>query len=118
MTEKDLQFFKELLQDRKIQIEKNLKDALNESNGLMDSGVSDDVDIANINTDQLIEQSISNQQRLELNEIDRALSKIFNGSYGVCEMCDEEIDISRLRVKPHARYCIDCREIAEKTNIN
>lgn len=116
MTEKDIQYFKKLLQDRKIQIEKNLDSVNIEANGLRNSGVSDEIDIANINTDSLIEQSISNQQRVELSEIDRALSKIFNNTYGICEMCEEDIDMARLRVKPHARYCISCREIAEKTN--
>lgn len=116
MTEKELQHFKKLLQDRRTQIEQNLDDVQKESEGLRDSGASDEIDIASINTDQLIEQSISNQQKLELSEIDRALSKIFNKTYGICEMCEEDIDPARLEVKPHARYCILCREIVEKTS--
>ncbi|MBE2984395.1 RNA polymerase-binding protein DksA [Campylobacter sp. RM9344] len=115
MTQKDLEFFKKLLEDRKIQIKKNIDDAASEVNGLRDSGVSDEFDIASINTDQLIEQSISAQQRAELDEIALSLSKIFNNTYGICEMCEEEIGMARLKVKPHARYCITCREIVEKT---
>lgn len=115
MNEKDLQKFKNILEQRRTQIEHNLGEAQNESAGLRDSGATDEIDIANINTDQLIEQSISNQQKYELAEIDRALSKIFNKTYGICEMCEEEIDMARLKVKPHARYCILCREIVEKT---
>lgn len=116
MTQKELNEFKELLQDRRSQIERNLEGASAEAAGLLGSGASDEIDIASINTDQLIEQSISNQQKYELGEIERALSKIFNKTYGICEMCEEEIGMARLRVKPHARYCIACREIVEKTN--
>lgn len=115
MNEKELQKFKNILEQRRAQIEQNLDDAQMETAGLRDSGASDELDIASINTDQLIEQSISNQQKHELAEIERALSKIFNKTYGICEMCEEEIDSARLMVKPHARYCILCREIVEKT---
>ena len=33
-------------------------------------------------------------------------------------MCEDEIDIERLKVKPNAKYCITCREIIEKNNKN
>lgn len=116
MRKNDLEFFKALLKERKIQINKNIIDASNEIAGLRGSGVSDEFDIASVNADQLIEQSINAQQRQELIEIDLALSKIFNKTYGVCEMCEEDIGLARLKVKPHARYCIVCREIVEKTS--
>lgn len=115
MTNNDLEFFKRLLEDRKIQIQKNISDAANEVSALRDSGASDEIDIASINADQLIEQSISQQQNTELVEIDVALAKIADKSYGICEMCEEDIAMARLKAKPHAKYCITCREIIEKT---
>lgn len=118
MTVNDLEYFKKLLEDRKVQIKKNIEDAGKEVDDMRASGASDEMDIASINTDELIEQSISAQQRTELAEIDRALSKIFNQTYGVCEMCEEDISTPRLKAKPHARYCIVCREIVEKTAKN
>jgi len=63
----------------------------------------------------MIEQAISSQQSRELAEIDFSLSKIENGGYGICEMCEEDISFQRLKVKPHAKYCIVCREIIEKS---
>ena len=111
MTQNELNFFKKLLEERKLQIKKNIYDSSVEVSGLRDSGAS-------VNTDQLIEQSISTQQRAELHEIDEALEKIANKTYGICDMCEEEIGIPRLKVKPHAKYCIACREIIEKTAKN
>lgn len=116
MRKSDLELFKSILEERKIQIKKNILDASNELAALRDSGISDEFDIATVNADQLIEQSISAQQRYELVAIDVALGKIANKTYGVCEMCEEDIGIPRLKVKPHARYCIVCREIVEKTS--
>ena len=118
MTQTELNFFKKLLEERKLQIKKNIYDSSVEVNGLRDSGVSDEFDIASVNTDQLIEHSISTQQRAELSEIDEALEKIANKTYGICDMCEEEISMTRLKVKPHAKYCITCREIIEKTAKN
>lgn len=115
MTSQDLELFKKLLEDRKVRIKQNIADSSLEVDAMRDSGASDEMDIALINTDELIEQSISAQQKAELAEIDRALSKIFNQTYGICEMCEEDITLARLKAKPHARYCIVCREIVEKT---
>jgi DnaK suppressor protein len=43
-----------------------------------------------------------------LGEVERALSKLADGSYGVCEDCGQPIDPLRLEAKPAARYCINC----------
>lgn len=43
----------------------------------------------------------------ELNEIHRALAKIDEGSYGVCEICHKEIPIERLRAHPTALTCVE-----------
>lgn len=115
MRESDLTFFKNMLNERKAQIEKNIEDAHNEIKDLTDSHVSDDLDHAAVTIDKTIDSAISMQQRKELGEINFALSKIENGEYGVCEMCEEDISVPRLKVKPHAKYCISCREIIEKT---
>ena len=46
-------------------------------------------------------------------QIDTALDKIRDGSYGICEECSGEIDEKRLRILPFARYCVDCQEMFE-----
>jgi transcriptional regulator, traR/dksA family len=114
MRKSDLENFRTLLEERKIQIIKNIADASNEMAGLRQSGVSDEFDIASVNADSLIEQSINTQQRQELAEIENSLVKIANKTYGICEMCEEDIALARLRVNPHAKHCIVCQESLEK----
>jgi len=46
--------------------------------------------------------------RETLADVERALAKLTDGSYGVCEDCGQPIDPLRLEAKPAARYCIDC----------
>lgn len=114
MRDSDLKYFKDMLDERKAQIRRNIEDAAREIESLKDDEVGDEADHASVSTDRMIDQAISSQQTRELGEIDFALSKISNGSYGICEMCEEDISFQRLKVKPHAKYCIVCREIIEK----
>ncbi len=114
MHESDIKYFQKILLDRKVQINKNIEDVYNEMQGLSDSGATDEIDWASISIDKNIEQAINAQQVKELADIDYSLNKINDGSYGVCEMCEEDIGLQRLKVKPQARYCIVCRELIEK----
>lgn len=48
-----------------------------------------------------------------LAEVDAALSRIDNGHYGSCHLCDRPIPVRRLRILPHARYCGPCHQLRE-----
>ncbi len=117
MNENELKMFKRILLDRKEQILKNIVEYKSEIGELKSSETSDDADLATITIDTALEETLTKKQSKELDEIEYALSKIDEGTYAICEMCEEEIGIERLKVKPQARYCIVCREIVEKTTI-
>jgi len=114
--ENELKYFEDILRARKAQIEKNIHGVAEELEALRNSELNDEGDYATVSNDNMVDSAIGTQQELELAEIELALNKIAAGTYGICEMCEEEIGIARLKVKPHARYCIDCREIAEKNH--
>lgn len=52
----------------------------------------------------------------DLKEIESALKKIQNGTYGVCERCKKPIDVKRLEAKPEAVYCLSCEKEMEAKN--
>lgn len=115
MQTSELNYFKEILESRKEQIIKNISgvnDELKQLNGLE---LNDEGDHASVNNNSMVESAIVHQQETELREIQITLAKVITGEYGVCEMCEDPIGFQRLKVKPHAIYCIDCREIVEKT---
>lgn len=116
MRDNDLKYFEDLLLSRRVQIEKNIKDAAREMASLKNDDVGDEADHASVSMDRMIEQAITAQQTRELGEINFSINKIKGSGYGVCEMCEEYISFQRLKVKPHAKYCIVCREIVEKQN--
>ncbi len=110
----ELENFNKKLTTRKIQIEKNLEDTTLELDEMRDLELNDEGDFAATSAKTVIDSAILVQQRKELNEIELALDKIKQGTYGICEMCEEPIGLPRLEVKNFARFCIACREINEK----
>jgi DnaK suppressor protein len=53
--------------------------------------------------------ALSAQARAAIEEIDKALEKIIDGTYGVCEVCGEAIPKERLRALPYAALCVRCK---------
>ncbi|MDY0364987.1 MAG: RNA polymerase-binding protein DksA [Arcobacteraceae bacterium] len=115
-NKKQIDEMKNILLERKAQIETNIQDSKHNITLLKSQEVNDDFDYAEVSSDSYTEGLIINQQLSELSEIDAALNRIKNGTYGICEMCDDVISLGRLKAKPFAKYCIVCRELVEKNN--
>ena len=115
MQESEINYFKEILNSRNEQIVKNITGVNDELEQLNALELNDEGDHASVNNNSMVESAIVHQQEQELREINIALGKISSGDYGTCEMCEDDIGFQRLKVKPHAIYCIDCREIVEKS---
>ncbi len=116
MGEEELQAFKKELELMKRKIEEDLgakSVAINKANQ-----ARDEADYALLEKGQNITNVLMHRQVENLKAIDRSLARFDEGSYGTCDSCGEEINIERLKVKPFADYCIDCREIIEKEIAN
>ena len=61
------------------------------------------------NVDREIDLYLSAQARATVAEIDRALAKIEDGTYGVCERCGQPIPEARLEALPYAALCVACK---------
>ncbi len=58
---------------------------------------------------------VSSEQQI-LYQIDDALKRLDDGSYGVCQQCSQPITMSRLKAVPYASYCIECQRAKEQKN--
>ena len=110
----ELDFFKNALEERKVKIAKNLNSTSVEMTQTRRNELKDEGDHAARSLETAVDNAILEQQSHELAEIEEALDRIKNNLYGVCEMCGDDINIERLKVKNFARYCITCREVVEK----
>jgi RNA polymerase-binding transcription factor DksA len=52
--------------------------------------------------------------RCTLDEVDCALEKLENGTYGICEECGQPIALERLRALPSAALCVSCKRQEER----
>ena len=110
----EINFFKTALEARKEKIEHNLNRTSIEMNEMRRNELKDEGDHAAMSLETAVDNAILGQQSKELAEIELALGKMKKNLYGICEMCEEEINIERLKVKNFARFCITCREVVEK----
>lgn len=109
LTNAEVEEIRELLLQQKHRIEAALAGMNSEEEGFRSMELNDEADFAAASRDYDNDYFISDQQRRELAMIDHALKKIENGTFtGHCEMCGEEVTMPRYRIKPHARYCIEC----------
>lgn len=76
--------------------------------------IGDIYDIASNERERELALMLGDRDREKLAEIDEALERIKNGSYGFCEECGEPIGEGRLLALPFARVCIDCKSKDEK----
>ncbi|MFZ6002664.1 MAG: TraR/DksA family transcriptional regulator [Actinomycetota bacterium] len=75
--------------------------------GSSDSQVDDNfADSGQVAAEQGENQALAAQLRSELEEVERALRKLDEGTYGRCEACGEPIAPARLEAMPAARFCI------------
>jgi DnaK suppressor protein len=71
-------------------------------------------DQASSERDRELDLLLGDREREKLRSIDEALDRIDDGEYGICEECEEEIPLGRLKVLPFARYCVRCKADIEK----
>lgn len=62
-----------------------------------------------MNVERERDLALSAQAMASVEEIDRALAKIEQGTYGICEKCGEPIPQERLKALPHASLCVRCK---------
>ncbi len=69
---------------------------------------------AAVTLDREVDLTLEENARAALAQIDRALSKLENGSYGRCDKCGKPISEARLESVPSATLCVDCKRLEER----
>ena len=71
-------------------------------------------DTATATLDREIDYSLEEHSTRVLSEIDAALKRVDDGTYGTCTKCGAEIPTERLEASPWAALCIECKRQAER----
>jgi len=105
-----------MLGETKKQLLKEIQGRVKEeTEGVKDEG-RDTYDLASDERDREINFILNAREREKLLAIDEALQRIKDKTYGLCESCEGEIQLGRLKVLPFTRLCVRCQEENEKEN--
>ena len=79
-----------------------------------DGAGNDQADVGSTTLERDHELQLANNARNMLNQIERALSRLEDGTYGVCESCGKAIGKGRLQAFPRATLCVSRKEREER----
>jgi len=112
MEEAKIQYFRGLLHEK-------LDELLHEANKTVtgmtsrEENMPDPSDRATLESDRNFTLRIRDRERKLIGKIKEALERIETGTYGICEVCGEEISEARLIARPVTTFCIDCKKRQE-----
>ena len=112
MKKKDIEYFRDLLTNR---LEELLNQAGNTVSGMTapKENFPDPTDRAALEADRNFMLRIRDREHKLIKKIKKALERIDNGTFGICESCGEEITIKRLKARPVTSQCIECKSKEE-----
>lgn len=121
-SKKDLAYFKKLLLKRKEEIlegirhisEDTLKRSQKDASGDISGYTYHMADVATDTYDREFSLGLASNDQKTLYELDDALKKIEEGTFGICEECKSPITKTRLKAVPFTRLCVKCQEKKEK----
>ncbi len=112
LDDSQLEYFRTILQKWRSDIIKNN----NKHTSMLEEHVneSDDIDTAYNIASKMTELQLENNARQLLHQIDEAIERIDNGTYGYCEETGDPIGYKRLQAMPIATLCIEAQSRLEK----
>ena len=122
LNRKELALFRKLILKRKEEIiddikhisEDTLKKSQKDASGDISGYTYHMADVATDTYDREFSLSLASNEHKSLYELDDALKKIEEGTFGICEECKSFIAKTRLKAVPYARLCVKCQEKKEK----
>jgi len=114
LKKRDLERFKKKLLEQRGQLQGNQKRALTGDIHVDPDDFPDEIDTASSEVNLQFTGRLREREQGLLAKVDSALRKIEDGTFGECMSCGEDIGAARLRARPVAELCIDCKSEQEK----
>src|SRR6186997_325935 len=114
MTKVQLKKFRDMLEAKREEIIKRAQQTLDQDMALDADDLPDEMDLASSEYLQAFTFRLRGREKTFLDKIQKALERIEDGSFGVCEECGEEISVKRLEARPETTLCIRCKEDQER----
>lgn len=111
---KEMEPYRQLLVELKHKLIKEVMLNQEASNEGSNGDVLDLADQASDSYDKDLANSLSETERARLKAVEKALQRVNEGTYGLCEDCVKPIPLARLKVLPFAKLCVSCQQAEEK----
>ena len=109
----EVQELKTILDEKRKMLIDSARDTL-ASHEMEETRAPDEVDQASTEYDQSFEYRMRDREKFLLRKIEKALQRIDEGEYDLCESCGNPIGKKRLLARPETTYCIVCKEEQER----
>jgi RNA polymerase-binding protein DksA len=122
MSAIDVEEFRPLLEQERERIVNQIAHLQDEHSRPMDDEVGELTrgldnhlgDLASVTFERELGEGLEEGAQQTLAQIDRAIAKLDDGTYGTCERCGRPIGEERLRARPWALLCIDDQRLADR----
>jgi RNA polymerase-binding protein DksA len=114
MSTTDITRFRDALHAERARVTAAIENLRHENPGSMEDETGDEVhdqhigDVATAMHDRELDYTLADNEEQLLEDIDAALARIDDGTYGICTNCGKPIGEDRLEALPWASLCIDC----------
>jgi DnaK suppressor protein len=102
--------FKMILTAERERLLKVSKHSIQYDLNISTDDLPDEVDLAASEINQSLTFELRNRERVMISKINTALKKIHEGTFGLCETCEDEIEPRRLEARPFSILCVSCQE--------
>jgi DnaK suppressor protein len=114
MNKAQLKKFREQLEAKRDEIIKRAQQTLDQDMSLDVDDLPDEMDLASSEYLQSFTFRLRGREKVFLDKIQKALVKLDDGTFGVCDECGERISVKRLEARPETTLCIRCKEDQER----
>jgi DnaK suppressor protein len=113
-NKRELEKYRKLLEQKKAELSNELAKARSAEEESNEEATQDIADKAVSSYTREFLYSLTDGERTVLLQIDEALARIDDGTYGLCANCGVQMNEKRLTAVPWTPYCVDCQELSEK----
>lgn len=114
LNDKDYEFFKKALLDQKATLLNEANKTVESELDVKEEELADTVDRSTVETERNFTLRLRDRERRLLKKVEDALDRLEKGELGDCSQCGQRIGIGRLRARPVATLCIECKQEQEQ----
>jgi|SRR5687768_15482603 DnaK suppressor protein len=114
MKKSDLKRLRKVLEEKRAAVIARARATIAEDMTLDSNELPDEMDLASSEYIQSFTFRLRGRERMFLQKIEKALKKMDEDVFGICESCEEPINLKRLEARPETELCIRCKEDQER----